>query len=336
MGFRIATAAAVVLGATALTYTVSIVEKAPEPVISIKKPAGSGYSPCTFTFNPAWFDVSPGLNASILVFRASGCPPEFGGAIDHLLFAYCTADGVCGDVQPLQFPFEAGAEDPRVVFWNGYYYMYYFANGPGQNTVYLRRTTTPLDPSSWQTVASQLPWHRNGCVLLRENGTHFVIFGESGGPKVGPLPGIGIASTTDFVNYTYINTTWFEPLGANNTQEPEIVLEAATPVVQLSSGDYLHLYAAGTPGWVPNGNYTGGWIIMDKDDPTIILQRSTEHLFVPTMDYEIGNGIWPVNRNRTIFTTSVVPIAGSVDTFRVWYGAADANIATAIIQVLYS
>lgn len=62
---------------------------------------------------------------------------------------------------------------------------------------------------------------------------------------------------------------------------------------------------------------------------------STHHIFMPTMDYEIGNGIWPVQRNRTLFVTSLVPIVGETDTYRVWYGAADANIATAILQVTY-
>jgi predicted GH43/DUF377 family glycosyl hydrolase len=74
-------------------------------------------------------------------------------------------------------------------------------------------------------------------------------------------------------------------------------------------------------------------VILDKDDPTVIKQRSTQHLFVPTMDYEIGNGPWPVQRYRTIFVTSVVPISNQPDTFRVWYGAADANVAWAIIHV---
>lgn len=82
-------------------------------------------------------------------------------------------------------------------------------------------------------------------------------------------------------------------------------------------------YAAATPGWVPNGNYTGegegvaageggdgkrtllraidcfvhsllsctlqspaGWIILDKDDPTTIVQRSEEHIMVPLLPYE--------------------------------------------------
>jgi hypothetical protein len=186
-------AAAAALGGAAVataayTYDVSILERYDEPAMSIKKPTGKGYSPCTYTFNPAWLEPVPGvpgLNRSILLFRAAGCPPTYGGSGDHLLFAYCEADGTCGDAQSLQFPFEAEAEDPRVVFWDGWWYLYYYASGSGQATVYLRKSQTPLDPSSWVPVLSKpLAWHRNGCVLLRPNGTHYVIFGESGGPKV--------------------------------------------------------------------------------------------------------------------------------------------------------
>ena len=46
----------------------------------------------------------------------------------------------------------------------------------------------------------------------------------------GPLPGIGIAKTTDFVNYKTLNATWLEPNGANNTLAPEIVLEVRYPL----------------------------------------------------------------------------------------------------------
>jgi len=318
-------------------YNVTVSNKGAIPSLSLKR-SSPGNSPCTCTFNPSFLEPqpgNPGLNASILILRASGCPANYGGNEDHLMFAYCDKNGNCGDLQPLVFPFEASAEDPRAFYYptDGKWYLYYFANGPGQNTVYLRRSATPLDPNSWELVVSQLPWHRNGCVILRDDGNHYVIYGESGGPSKGPLPGIAIAQTRNFVNYTVLNATWLEPYGANGTQS-EIVLEAASNVVQLSTGDYLHIYAAGTNGWVANGNYTGAAIILDKDDPTKILQR-TNHIFLPTMDYEIGDGIWPVQRNRTLFVTSLIPVEGETDTFRVYYGAADANVATAILTVTY-
>eukprot|EP00047_Mylnosiga_fluctuans_P007718 m.255140 g.255140 ORF g.255140 m.255140 type:complete len:342 (+) comp19314_c0_seq1:15-1040(+) len=319
--------------AAAWTYSASILAKAAVPALSIANARGQGYSPCTCTFNPAFIPAGPGLNASINIVRVSGCPESFGGAGDHLMYAFCdNAAGTCGDLQPFVFPFEKTAEDPRVFIYDGYYYLYYFAAGPGQNTVFLRRTKTPLAVDSWELVAANLPWHRNGCVMLQPDGTHYVLFGESP-----PLPGLGIATTQDFATYKYVNLTYMKPLGPNNTAEPEIVIEAGSTPVQLSTGDYFHLYAAGTPGWVANGNYTGGWIVIDGKDPSRILQRSATHLFVPTMDYEIGNGIYPVQRNRTIFTTAVVPLGGRADNggqvFRVWYGAADANVASAIIVV---
>ena len=208
-----------------------------------------------------------------------------------------------------------------------------FAAGPGQQTVYLRKTLTPWDLSSWQLVASELPWHRNGCVVLRDDGTHYVVFGESP-----PLPGLGIATTRDFMSYTYINDTFITPLGASNVAEPEIVIEAGSTPVQLSTGDYFHLYAAGTPGWVANGNYTSGWVVLDRDDPALIVQRSATHLLVASEVYEgLPPYTYPVNRNRTIFGTIAIPLGGKAEAggalYRVWFGAADANVATALINV---
>lgn len=61
------------------------------------------------------------------------------------MYATCYTNGTCDDLTPLWntsygHPFEATAEDPRVFFnkYDGYWYLYYYASGPGQNTVYLR------------------------------------------------------------------------------------------------------------------------------------------------------------------------------------------------------
>jgi predicted GH43/DUF377 family glycosyl hydrolase len=263
-------------------YDVKILRKGARPALSIANPVGSGYSPCKFSFNPAFIPVGPNVPTSFILFRASNCPPSFGGQSDHLLMALCDDTGVCQDALPYALPLEEEAEDPRIFqlveggsTWT---YLYYFASGVGQATVYLRRTTTPLNTSSWEPVASALPWHRNGCTIVRPSGPHYVFFGESP-----PLPGLGVATTTDFKSYTVLNDKWMVPNGPNSTA-PEIVIEAGSTPVQLSTGDYLHLYAAGTPGWVSAGNYTGGWVIMDKDTPSTIVAKSQTHLFVPTMD----------------------------------------------------
>ena len=85
---------------------------------------------------------------------------------------------------------------------------------------------------------------------------------------------------------TYLSLSFFLFFSLSLSSSPlTLQLEAGTAPVQLSTGDYLHFYAAATPGWVEHGNYTAGWVILDKDDPRIILQRSTEHILVPTLPY---------------------------------------------------
>ena len=325
-------------------YAVDVGGKPPTPLISIGLPRGAGYSPCNLTFNPAYLRANPpNLNASIVIVRASGCPAEYGGAEDHLLYAECRDDGAsCGDVQPLLFPFEHLAEDPRVFFdeRDGFYYLFYYANGTNQSTVFLRRSATPLDVHSWELLAEALPWHRNGCAFVADSGATYVLWGETYANAYPGhyVAGIGLSTTRDWRSFETVNATLIEP--ANFGPQPEVALEAATPPVRLSSGDWLHFFAAGTQGWGPwgpgrtQGRYEAGFVILDRDDPSIILQRSVVHPFAPTMDYEVGsNPRWPCYRNKTICVTSLVPVEGQIDTFRAWYGAADANVATAVVTV---
>jgi predicted GH43/DUF377 family glycosyl hydrolase len=326
------------------TYAVSVSDKSPTPVLSKGLPVGGGHSPCNFTFNPAFLPAHPpGLNTSIVIVRVSGCPPEYGGAEDHLLFAECEDDGsACGDVQPLAFPFEYLAEDPRVFFdaRDEFFYLFYFANGTNQSTVFLRRTRTPLDTASWELLASALPWHRNGCAFVADSGLTYVLWGETYADAYPGryVAGIGLSTTADWRSFATINASLLEP--ANYGPQPEVCLEAATPPVRLSSGDWLHLFAAGSQGWGPwgpgqsFGSYSAGFAVLDRDDPSVIVQRSVVHPFAPTMDYEVGsNPAWPAYRNNTLFVTSLVPVQGKVDVFRAWYGAADANVATALVTV---
>jgi len=313
------------------SYSAVMLDRKPAPALSNANPKGSGYSPCEYTFNPGWIPTKdPSATESNVIVRAANCPAEFGGSTDHLLLATCYSNGTCDDItEPLIFPFEESAQDPRLAYVGGWWYLFYFANGANESTVYLRKTQTPSNLTSWERVGGPLPWHRNGCVLQPATPPYYILFGESP-----PLPGVGIAATTDFTDIKTVNATLFKPTGSGDTEEPEIVIEASTPVVQLSTGDYFHIYSAGTPGWVANGNYTGGWVVLDKENPTIIKQRSPKHFIIATTDYEIGNGPYPVQRERTIFATSLIP-TGVKDQFRVWYGAADANVASAIVQVSY-
>ena len=144
---------------------------------------------------------------------------------------------------------------------------------------------------------------------------------------------------------------WMEPLGA---AMQEIKLEAGAHMVQLDQGDLLHFYAAATPvcalcgcstlirpsvfsqGWVPNGNYTAGYIILDKDDPTKIIQRESGQFMIPRFDYETlchgdPNCSFKGERKNVIFLSSATKIGPN--RFRLFFGGGDGNVGTGVVEV---
>ena len=81
-------------------------------------------------------------------------------------------------------------------------------------------------------------------------------------------------------------------------------------------------------------------MILDKDDPTVIKQRSTAHVLVPTFDYEtLCDGAEPCKfkgeRKNVIFASTAMRLGGSAapDKFRLYYGGGDGNVGTATIKV---
>ena len=289
---------------------------------------------------------------------------------ERIGFAPCDLHtGVCGDVLPssvFNLDPASDSEDPRAYYHDGMYYNFYYrkrSDAPqrckgDQCTVKLAKSPTPLDAASWQEVTT-LPWHRNGCCALKNKFRDRVwcIWGE--GPD--PFPGLGISHTADLDSGTFTqgqwddsalpsasrNSTcplsadrrWFLPYGASRE---EVKLEAAAPLVELQTGDLLHFYAAATPGWVPNGNYTAGFVVLDRRNPARILQRSDRHVLIPTFDYETLCGGDPSckyrgERKNVIFLSSATAMGTqgtNVDRVRLFFGGGDGNVGTAIVDVV--
>jgi hypothetical protein len=292
----VAIVAASALGSTAVT--VSVVSHASLPVLSNVNAAGHGRSPdgC-IVFNPAYIPANPpafttpGLlvrmccgptcvghgadNSKVLSEPMSHSSSPDADSAERIGFAPCDLErGTCSDVlADFNLDPTVDAEDPRAFLYDDHFYNFYYRGGVlngtsctgPQCTVALAKTQTPLDAASWTPIAT-LPWHRNGCCVMRPRGQQsFCMWGE--GP--GPFPGLGISYTTDIDSgeFTQVawksddNTTspvtadsmWMLPLGAD---QAEIKLEAGTHMVELSSGNLVTFYAAATPGWVANGNYT--------------------------------------------------------------------------------
>jgi len=345
-------------------YKVILAEHSPTPVLSSANAKGSGASPCSTTFNPSYVEVAGGNTRGGVIVRTDGCKATQG----RLSFAPCNVTtGVCGDLEPdYQAPASQGTQDPRVIYdpYTEYFYNFAYGDGDGAQvkadkcdntygacTVVLSRAKTPAVASSWMHVpGGTYPWHRNGCCHMQPVGQKtYCIFGESGAE--GPGSGLGIAYTTDISKgqFTQVNWTagvpgpngvgkWMQPLGA---EYEEIKLEAGAHMVQLDSGDLLHFYAAATPGWVADGNYTAGYIILDKDEPTKIIQRGSGQFLVPTFPYETlchhgntpdpGTCKYKGERNNVIFMCSATKIGPNK--FRLFYGAGDGNVGTGVVEV---
>jgi len=105
---------------------------------------------------------------------------------------------------------------------------------------------------------------------------------------------------------------------------------------RLSSGDYLYVYNidTGFP-YRPNplGRCAIGWAILDREDPSRIVARSTAPLLVASLPWETC----PEGKGRScqepmvVFTTGMKPLGN--DTFLLFYGAADTDVGVAKITV---
>ena len=358
-------------------YTVTLVQRDATPLLSSANAIGRGHSVCNATFNPAWVAPSPGAPHGALLIRLNYCPPEMtdGGLNEHISLVRCKDVGCTAvDDVGLDAPslFGPKAEDPRVLFnpADGYFYNWYYAGGDdtgsfrgrdlpcvgSQCTVVVTRSRAPALPGNvWEPLAL-LNWHRNGCcMLMPAPGPHYCLFGE--GPDPTQLPGVGIASTFDFITYQQeswsglASGAWLLPEGSD-----EIKLEAGTHPVRLSSGDWLHFYAAATPGWVEHGNYTAGYLVLSGADPRIVLQRSDHHLLIPQYPFETlcnGTGVLPPDsgggaqpggcgtplnggyqgeRANAIFLCSAAP-TDKPDVFRLFFGAGDGSVGSATVAV---
>ena len=368
---RLLTWACAVAAAAAASYDVVVESHGATPVLSSQDGGGG-----CLAFNPSVVPASGGSPEGLFLRRCCGktCTGHGrrrrNGARDgsddddahaeRIGFAKCDlAKGTCEAVEETfnLDPF-ADAEDPRVLLHDGTFYNFYYRwpARPESNctdkqcTVQLSKTTTPLDASSWKPVAT-LPWHRNGCCLPGPDAT-YCMWGE--GP--GPFPGLGISKTSDLSSGHFQQVRWSSddnvtcpisddgmwllPLG---DEKEEIKLEAGTHLHPLSDGNAITFYAAATPGWVANGNYTAGWLILDGNNPAHVVQRSLKHMLIPTFEYETlcdGRADCPYvgERNNVIFLSSAVrlealPSSPSVDRFRLYFGAGDGNVGTAVVHV---
>jgi len=234
-----------------------------------------------------------------------------------------------------------GTEDPRVVYRGktGVYYLLYSAvanttGGIPVSRLALATTINPVNKNGWTRhgpLFPQLKWSKSGALLIRDGfpGPSYLFWGDSS-----LVPGIQVATTPDLITFTY-NASIF--IHTRDDHFDSLLIEAGPMPLPLSDGNYLFLYNSarhGYPSPKPDWDiqYNVGYVILDKNDPTNILERSENPILSPSEPWEIGTlpylGLTP----NVVFVEGWAPLP-EPDTFVIFYGAADSVIGVGLLKV---
>jgi predicted GH43/DUF377 family glycosyl hydrolase len=277
---------------------------------------------------------------------------------------YCKLKGPLTIVErrnsPILFPehdYEIhGTEDPRVVFLDGIYYMFYTAYD-GRNALVAYATSKDLKKWEKQGIISAkmrydeaghffrlsklkekyhffisyykdvvaedvLLWEKDSFIFPKKYNNKFALIHRV-------LPDIQVVCFEDFKDLT--NGFWqsyLEKLGENVLMEPKFGFEsrnigAGAPLIETERG-WLMIYHS-----VEDSNkgkvYHASAALLDKQDPYKVIGRLKEPLFSPTEDYEKFGDV-----NNVVFPTGTA-IFG--DRLYIYYGAADKRIAVASVNL---
>jgi len=228
-----------------------------------------------------------------------------------------------------------GTEDPRVVYREktGEYFLLYSAvqQYPDHlmSRLALAVTKTPAIKSSWKRYGPLFPeigWSKSGAMLIRDQttGPHYLIFGDSS---------LWLATSTNLVNWT-IQSGPFLKTRSDNFDS--FLVEAGPMPLPLKDGNYLFIYNSARTGYPSNKpgwdiQYNVGYLILDKNDPSKILERSDSPILSPILGWENGTSPYLDYTPNVVFIEGWLP--NGDNSFIAFYGAADSVIGVGIITV---
>ena len=217
-----------------------------------------------------------------------------------------------------QYGESCGTEDPRIAFYNGTYYLFYTAYDCKRAMLSVMTSQTPWDPTSWKREGFVIPgrnWSKSGAALFmtEDNGLsqHYLFWGDSSTPE----GGIGICTSSDGKNWTDTGKYLMKIRNDINPFFDSNLVESGPSPIQLKTGDFLFIYNSAQAGYTsvkPNWQlqYNVGYVILDKTDPTQVVQRSNNPILSPVQDWEIGN-----DNSKSYLTPNVVFLEGKFSYF---------------------
>ena len=253
-----------------------------------------------------------------------------------------------------QWEWEGGCEDPRVVQdETGVYYMTYTAYN-GDKAIMMIATSTdmfrwkkhgPVFADAyggkyarfWSKSGAIVSRYENGKVIAtRINGKYWMYWGDQN---------IWAATSDDLIHWTPVLNTTKEELPAEwqrgiAKEAPELkvvfgprrgkfdsdLVESGPPAMLTKDGIVLIYNSRNIPAIgdasLPEGTYAAGQVLIDKADPTKVIDRLDKYFIKPDKPYELLGQV-----NNVCFVEGLAQLHGK---WFLYYGTADAKIAVAV------
>ncbi|MBX6361594.1 MAG: family 43 glycosylhydrolase [Acidobacterium ailaaui] len=252
-----------------------------------------------------------------------------------------------------KYEWQGGCEDPRVVQDSaGVYYMTYTAYdgkiarlfiATSKDLVHWKKHGSVFNKAyhgtflnKWSKSGAIVSVYKNGTpVAVKINGKYWMYWGDQF---------IWAATSDDLINWTPIKMQPGEkpPVALRNQAitMPDLKIIVPTrlgkfdndivesgPPAMLTSHGILLIYngrntTEGGNSALANGTYSGGEVLLDKNDPTKIIHRLNHYFITPTQPYEITGQV-----NYVCFLEGLVHFKNK---WFLYYGTADSKIAVAV------
>jgi predicted GH43/DUF377 family glycosyl hydrolase len=235
-----------------------------------------------------------------------------------------------------KYEWEGGCEDPRVVEnENGVYYLTYTAYD-GDKARLMVASSNDLRHwnkhglafanasngkyvNTWSKSGSIICSYQNGkAIATKINGKYWMYWGDTD---------IFIAYSDDLVHWTPLESdgklvTVFGPRKGKFDSD---LVEPGPPSMLTDKGVVLIYNSRNVPSKgdssLPEGTYAASQILLDKNNPSTVLERMDGYFISPDKPYEVTGQV-----NRVCFVEGLVNYKGK---WFLYYGTADSKIAVA-------
>lgn len=214
------------------------------------------------------------------------------------------------------YEIDGGVEDPRVVKIGKTFYMTYTGYNKKDAQLCL---ATSRDLTHWQREGVLLPayqgkwnrgWTKSGAIVTEKiKGKYWMYYLGTSADKTDQM---GIAYSTDLVHWSDAIDSPVLPRrpGAFDSR----VVEPGPPPLLTKDGIFMVYNGADD-----NLVYRTGWVLFDKNDPTVVLARSREPVFSPQEEWEKVGQV-----PNVVFVEGMVP--DGKNNWLLYYGGADKYI----------